>query len=165
MHRAGVSKIFPGKISFPNSSTVPRIALALRRFDAECPPRVRKNLSIAGLVFAWLCANGALLDVVQVVAWTKMFAGYSETMPLGAALSATFDPAKPCELCVGVAQAKDVAQKQLPPLPEQAASKLVLACEFPSALLFPARTERWPATLAGAAPSRCETVPVPPPRA
>ena len=35
---------------------------------------MRKNLAITSLLFAWLCANGALLDAVQVFAWGKMFA-------------------------------------------------------------------------------------------
>ena len=58
-------------------------------------------------MLAWLCANGALLDLVQVFAWSRMFAGYTQTMTVGAALRETFDPAKPCELCLGVADAKD----------------------------------------------------------
>lgn len=125
---------------------------------------MRKNASLAALLLAWLCANGALLDVVQVVAWGRMFSGYRETMSVGAALRATFDPAKPCELCVGVAQAKDVAEKS-PAVPAgRAAEKLVLACETPARLIFVSIPTDWPAALASAGPLRTESVPVPPPR-
>mgnify|MGYP001545559511 CR=1 FL=1 len=125
---------------------------------------VRKNASLACLLLAWLCANGALLDVVQVVAWGKMFAGYNATLSVGAALRATFDPAKPCELCVGVARAKDAAQNQLPAAPERATEKLLLACEAPAAVVWTAPASDWPAERASVAPLRAEPVPVPPPR-
>jgi hypothetical protein len=126
---------------------------------------VRKNLSIASLLLAWLCANGALLDAVQVFAWGKMFAGYTGTMSVTAALRATFDPAKPCELCVTVAAAKDTAQKQLPSQVERAAAdKLLLALHSVARPVFVSPPADWPAALASAAPSRTEPVPLPPPR-
>ena len=127
---------------------------------------MRKKSSIACLFFAWLCANGALLDVVQVFAWGKMFAGYTGTMSVVAALNATFDPAKPCDLCLTVATAKDTAEKQLPAAVSRAsADKLLLALHTPARLIFVSPTADWPAALASAAPSRTEPVPVPPPRA
>jgi hypothetical protein len=75
---------------------------------------VRRTVAITSLLFAWLCANGALLDAVQVFAWGKMFAENARSQPLGAALRATFDPAKPCQFCLGVAAAKETAKQQLP---------------------------------------------------
>jgi len=42
---------------------------------------VRRKFSIGGLLLAWLCANGALWNVVQVVAWAKMLHDYSQVMP------------------------------------------------------------------------------------
>lgn len=126
---------------------------------------MRKKLSIVGLLVAWLCANGALLDVVQVFAWGRMFVGYAESMTVGAALSATFDPAKPCELCVSVAQTKDQQEKQTPAeLLRAKDHSLVLACELPAAIVFSALTRAWPAGPALAPPGRNDPVPVPPPR-
>lgn len=123
-----------------------------------------RKIAIVSLLFAWLCANGALLDGVQVFAWVKMFAGYTQTMPAADALRATFDPAKPCEMCTGVAAAKDVAKKQLPQSVERSAEKIVLALQATPKVILVRVAPEWPAMDALAAPNRCEPVPVPPPR-
>jgi hypothetical protein len=94
-----------------------------------------------------------------------MFTGYSATMNVGAALRATFDPARPCELCVGVASARETAKQQLPAEIERAAEKILLAFHAHAAVVIPPRPAAWPASLACAAPRRREPVPVPPPRA
>ena len=75
---------------------------------------MRRYLSINCLLFAWLCAHGALWNVVQVVAWAKMFHDYSATMPTAEALELTFDASKPCKLCCLAKSAEDTARKQLP---------------------------------------------------
>ena len=125
-----------------------------------------KKLSLVALLIAWLCANGALLDTVQVVAWAKMFAGYAQTMPVQAALRATFDPAKPCEMCIGVAAAKiDLAEKHLPVTPERTGEKLVLALHVAAPIVLNQPAAEWPSSAAVAGPIRTEHVPVPPPRA
>ncbi len=126
---------------------------------------MRRTLAITSLLFAWLCANGALLDAVQVFAWGKMFAENARTQPLGAALRATFDPAKPCEFCLGVAAAKETAQQQLPGSVDHASTeKLVLALHLSTRPFFVAPSADWPVTLASVPPSRTEPVPLPPPR-
>lgn len=127
---------------------------------------MRKKFAIFSLLLAWLCANGALLDGVQVVAWAKMFTGYAQVMPVAEALRTTFDPNRPCNMCLGVAAAKETAKQQLPADVDRAAEKIQLALPAPAALVFvcPSRAE-WPAALASAAPSRTEPVLVPPPRA
>jgi hypothetical protein len=127
---------------------------------------VRKNLSIAGLLFAWLCANGALLDTVQVFAWGKMFSENARTMDLATAFQATFDPAKACDLCMSVAAAKDTTEKQQPVSTEHTAGeKVLLALHATSRPVFLSSSTDWPAALLSAAPSHIESVPVPPPRA
>ena len=125
---------------------------------------MQKKLALSSLLFAWLCANGALLDVVQVLAWGRMFAGYTETMSVTAALRETFDPAKPCAMCVDVAHAKETAKRQLPSAVERSAEKFLLALHTPAPVVFVRTPADWPAALASAAPSRTEPVPVPPPR-
>lgn len=126
---------------------------------------MRKTLSITCLFFAWLCANGALLDAVQVFAWGKMFSENTRTMDVCSALSATFDPANACNICVSVAAAKDTAEHQLPASVERAsAEKLLLALHTPARPIFVSLPADWPATLASVAPSRTEPVPVRPPR-
>lgn len=126
---------------------------------------MRKQVALFSLLFAWLCANGALLDGVQVFAWAKMFAGYARTMPAADALRETFDPAKPCEMCTGVAAAKDVAKKQIPQSVERSAEKIVLALQATPNVILVRVASEWPVMTELAAPSRCEPVPVPPPRA
>lgn len=126
--------------------------------------RLRKKFASFSLLLAWLCANGALWDTVQVFAWAKMFAGFTATMSPVAAAQATFDPAKSCPLCHEVAKAKDTARQQLPATTERAAEKFLLALPEPAALTFTPPPVTWPTPLASVAPSRTEAVPVPPPR-
>lgn len=126
---------------------------------------MRRRVATLSLLFAWICANGAIWDAVQVFAWGKMFAGYAPTFGVATALQLTFDPVKRCELCSGVAQAKETAKQQLPQSVERAAEKLLLAIHSPAPVLFVNSPEPWPAALASAAPERSESVPVPPPRA
>ena len=90
---------------------------------------MQRTFAIASLILAWICANGAVWDAVQVFAWARMFAGYSHTLPARAALRETFDPGKPCAICLAVAKAKEAEQKQAPRPLERSTAKLVLACE------------------------------------
>lgn len=126
-----------------------------------------KPLATAALLLAWLCANGALLDGLQVFAWTRMFANYTQTMSVTAALRETFDPAKPCRLCIHVANAKtDRQQQALPPASERASDKELVLALHPSAKLVLARpAEQWPESRLNLGSIRDEDVPVPPPRA
>lgn len=126
---------------------------------------MRKKVATLSLLLAWLCANGALLDGVQVFAWAKMFAGYARVMPMGEALRVTFDPNRPCDMCLGIAAAKEHAKQQLPQTPEQTLEKLLLAYHASTVFIVPQEPTQWPAVLASTAPSRVEKVPVPPPRA
>jgi hypothetical protein len=128
------------------------------------PTRVRNKIASLALACAWLCANGALLDAVQVFAWAKMFTGYTQTMSVATALQKTFDPAQRCEMCDGVAAAKESSREHHPRAVEQSAEKLLLALHRPAPLVFDRAPGDWPSSLALVAPSRTEAVPVPPPR-
>jgi hypothetical protein len=125
---------------------------------------VRRTLAFPCLLLAWLCANGAVWDALQVVAWTRMFANYTQTMPMSAAWRETFDGSKPCAMCRGVAKAKETAQKQLPPPAEQGEIKFVLALESFDAPVFVNNPGRWTRVAAGTHPERTDPVPLPPPR-
>lgn len=126
---------------------------------------MRKTLPTFALLLAWLCANGALLDAVQVFAWAKMFAGYAETMSVPTALRKTFDPSQRCEMCLGVAAARESTQGQVPQTVEHTAEKLLLALHRPAKIVFTPPAADWPPALASVAPTRRDEVPVPPPRA
>jgi hypothetical protein len=96
------------------------------------------------MIIAWACAHGAIWDVVQVVAWARMFAGNAQTMPVASALAATLDGSRPCELCSGVAAAKDVTRKQAPQGVERSVEKLQLACEVSVTLFIEPPCSGWP---------------------
>jgi hypothetical protein len=125
---------------------------------------VRRRVATFSLLFAWVCANGAIWDAVQVFAWGKMFAGYTQAMTVPAALRETFDPAKPCEMCLGVASAKETAKQQLPQSVERSTEKLLLAIHSPAGIVFENIPQEWPVTRASVVLVRTEPVPVPPPR-
>jgi hypothetical protein len=127
---------------------------------------VRRNFSIGCLLFAWLCANGALWNVVQVVAWAKMFHDYSATMPAAEALERTFDASKPCKFCCIAKSAEETARKQLPfkAVLGGGAEKLILIAECASDIVVPAPDFIWPGATDDTGLIRKEAVPVPPPR-
>ncbi len=68
---------------------------------------MRRSLAASALLLAWLCAQGFLLDSVQVFAWAKMYAGYARTLSWSAAVAETFDPGKPCAICCAVRKARE----------------------------------------------------------
>jgi hypothetical protein len=139
--------------------------IAPRRFLSRTQRVVRRRFSLLCLLLAWLCANGAVWNVVQVVAWTKMFHQYSQVMPVVQALKITFDGSAPCDLCVVVQTAEDRAGKQLPQAAALGASdKLVLACETSTPLVNVEISAGWPGVAHDAGLTRTERVPVPPPR-
>ena len=127
---------------------------------------MRRHVSAAFLLFAWLCANGALLNIVQVVAWAKMFHDYSQVMPVARALQVTFDGSKPCEICSVVQKAQDTARDQSPRSEALGASteKILLVSESVPVLVLVAPDLTWPGAVGAAGLTRTEAVPVPPPR-
>ena len=140
-----------------------RLAPPVRHEDIGA---VRRPLPTACLIFAWLCANGAIWDAAQILAWAKMFAGYAQTLSVGAALEETFDSSKPCDMCRTVAKAKEAEQQQTAQTIERATEgKLLLACEIPARVVIEVPFAAWPDVASRLAPLRTEPVPVPPPRA
>ncbi|MBL9210660.1 MAG: hypothetical protein JNL92_09325 [Opitutaceae bacterium] len=59
---------------------------------------MRQRLQLGLVFFAWLMATGSQWDLVQVVAWGRMFTGYSSEMSLAAAAKKTFS-GELCSLC------------------------------------------------------------------
>lgn len=125
---------------------------------------MRRHLSLACLLLGWLCATGALLDVAQAFAWTRMFVGYTRTMSPGQAISRTFDPGKPCALCLAVQRARETSRKQLPAAPPVVAKQMVLICEPAETAAPPSSFCAWPESSGPRLPSWCPPVAVPPPR-
>jgi hypothetical protein len=125
---------------------------------------VRRVSCFVCLLVAWLCANGAVLDVAQVCAWGRMFAHYVQAMPVETALSRTFDPGQPCELCLAVQQARAAGREQSPAPPPASSVRLVLISQQTEPLVPPAVPCDRLGAVAVRPPIRRDPVPVPPPR-
>ena len=126
---------------------------------------VRRTLSTIALLLAWLCANGAVWNVVQLVAWTKMFHDYAQVMPVATALRVTFDGSAPCDLCQLSQNAQDTARDQLPRDAALGGSdRLLLACETATPVVVRAPDFSWPGLVHEAGTMRRDPVPLPPPR-
>ncbi len=123
---------------------------------------MRSRLSIWCLLAAWLCANGALLDLEQAYAWARMFAGYVQTLPLGQAAALTLDPSKPCPICRAVQQARDCGAKQ--PVAAPAAERITFASPSSEVALDRAPERDWARPESAFAPVRREAVRLRPPR-
>ena len=125
---------------------------------------MHRRIAILSLLFAWLCANGILLDAMQLVAWGKMFAGYSQSMSVGQALKETFDPAKPCEMCSRIAKVKDEVKEKMPLPEQQHGGKFVLAIHTVDSPVFRNDPGEWMNSPATRLTERTDPVPLPPPR-
>ena len=123
---------------------------------------MRRIISILSLSLAWLCANGALWDAVQVFAWGKMVHEYSRFMTLAQAVEITFDGSAPCELCIAV----DDATQGQPPEQQVARSheRVLLACQASERVVLTVPEFTWPGVFPDIGLTRTEPVPVPPPR-
>lgn len=75
---------------------------------------MRRQFQVFGCLAAWLIAMGGQWDLVQVVAWSRMFAGYAQTMSLTAATQKTFS-GQMCRLCQVAQKGKQAQEKNAPP--------------------------------------------------
>jgi hypothetical protein len=127
-------------------------------------PAVRRKLSIACLLLAWLCANGAVWNVVQVVGWAKMIRDYAQVMPVAQAVQVTFDGSAPCDLCTIAQTGQDAARDNPAPAALGGGEKILLIAECVPAPVLVAPDFSWPGVANDAGLTRTESVPVPPPR-
>lgn len=128
-------------------------------------PAVHRNLAVTCLLLAWLCANGAVWNVVQVAGWVKMFHGYAQVMPAAQALELTFDGTAPCDLCHLAQEGQDATRDpQAPAAPGGGAEKILLIAECTASPVLVAPDFAWPGVANDAGLARTEAVPVPPPR-
>ena len=126
---------------------------------------VLRRLPTFALLCAWLCASGALLDMAQVFAWTRMFAGYARSESIVAAAKETFDPAKPCALCCAVGKAREASRQHGPAVPAAASERMVLILERPVPFVPASDGRGWPDVKSSRATALSGDVPVPPPKA
>jgi len=126
---------------------------------------VRHRISITCLLFAWLCANGAVWNVVQVVGWAKMLHDNSRVMSAAKAIQVTFDGSKPCQFCHLSQAAQDTARKQQPSAADLGSSdKILLAFHVAAPLVLNVPDSTWPGAVHATGLVRTNPVPVRPPR-
>jgi hypothetical protein len=125
---------------------------------------VRRSFRITGLVIAWLCANGAFLDVVQVFAWGRMFVGYARTLSIAEAAVQTFDPGKPCPICLAVRRARATEKRRQSAAVPTSVTKALLARMQNEPFILPLIRPEWPDADSVMMGSWLPPVPVPPPR-
>ncbi len=123
-----------------------------------------RRLASISLLCAWLFASGAVLDVAQGVAWTRMFAGYVRTESIVAAARDTFDPGKPCALCRCVSQARGASGHPGPAVVSAGTEKMVLILEPASPFIAISSSPEWSERMFLRPQARGGDVPVPPPR-
>jgi hypothetical protein len=123
-----------------------------------------RRVSIIALFAAWFCASGAMLDVFQVLAWAKMFTQNTQLMPVAEAVVETFDPNKPCPICMAVRRAREESRREQPANAAREIEKIVLTLHEVDPVILDRESEDWPAALVAAPKTWCIPVPVPPPR-
>lgn len=124
-----------------------------------------RRLSAIILMAAWLCASGALLQIAQVYAWTRMFSGYVQCCGLEDAAVRTFDPAHPCAICRAIERAAEQRSRHDAPNAQDLASvKLLLVCETTDTVVPPRDMPGWATAETAALPGPVREVAVPPPR-
>ena len=125
---------------------------------------MRQRLQLSALLLAWLMATGSQWDVVQVFAWGRMFASYSQTMPLASALRLTFQPDHMCSVCKMVKAAKQ-QQEQSPMAPSKALGKILLVfAPVPVVVIASMSSEQWPTGSKSMCSAERGAPPIPPPR-
>jgi hypothetical protein len=123
-----------------------------------------RRLPALSLLLAWLCASGAMLDIAQVFAWTRMFAGYTTTKSVVAAAKETFDPDKPCAICRALSKAREASDQHGPAVPTGASEKIILILDGSTCFVPLSARQNWPEPIQGPAVARIGDVPVPPPK-
>lgn len=128
---------------------------------------MRQRLQIICCLFAWFIATGCQWDLAQLVAWGRMFAGYSQAMSLGAAARKTFS-GEMCGLCKVVQAGKqEQEQSASKPLPGKGDVKLLDACPVTAMAKVPPPIRRIVGLVAstpGSAGRERMPPPLPPPR-
>jgi hypothetical protein len=122
---------------------------------------MRRHLQVLTLCLAWLCANGAMWDAVQVFAWGKMIRDYAQIMSFTQAVKKTFDGSGTCEICAVVDDVKANTPAQQV---ERSHERVLLALQTSEEFLMNAPAFAWPGVAHDSGLTRTDPVPVPPPR-
>lgn len=129
---------------------------------------MRRQFSFILTLVAWLLATGSHWDVVQTFAWGRMFATYSQSMPLLQAVQKTFSSDGMCGICHAVASAKQdsTADSTSSGTGEKFPGKILLVfAPVPSLSIEAPETASWSLSDQSIPVTERATPPLPPPRA
>ena len=85
-----------------------------------------------------------MLGMAQVVAWARMFAGYTRTESFAAAAGDTFDPERPCAMCRVLSRVRETCGGRAPAVPAPSAEKVVLVVERAEPFIPVRAAQEWP---------------------
>jgi hypothetical protein len=125
---------------------------------------MRQRLQLFALLLAWFVATGSQWDLMQVFAWSRMFAGYSRIMSVESALRLTFKPDNMCSVCKMVKAAKQ-QQEQTPAAPSKTSGKILLVfAPVPTVVVASIPSGRWLVGMITMRSAERGAPPIPPPR-
>jgi hypothetical protein len=116
------------------------------------------------ILSAWLLATGSQWDLVQTVAWAKMFSDNVRTMPVDAALARTFSPEGRCEMCSVVSTAKHQDNPDQTPAGKSPGELLLVYMPAASVVIAPPASHMLALTEVPLVGLDRTAPPVPPPR-
>jgi hypothetical protein len=105
-----------------------------------------------------------MVDLTQVFAWSRMFAGHSRAESFAAAARDTFDPGKSCEICRVVSEARDASGQRGPAVPSAGCDRMVLIVDRSVVVVAAVAKRTWKRVSAVSGAVGAADVPVPPPR-
>jgi hypothetical protein len=126
---------------------------------------VFKRVASLFLLMGWLFASGAMLDVTQVVAWSRMFSANMKTDTVIEAVENTFHTGKMCSLCKAVAKAREATKREAAQSNTLEVQKLILIVEDAQTFKSVREVASWSFIDHVTHYSHSEEIPVPPPRA
>lgn len=126
-----------------------------------------RRLQLLSVLAAWLLASGSQWDVMQVLAWGRMVAVYSQNMSVVEAVQLTFRREGMCDVCRLVESAKHQEQEQAGAVPgadQREGKVLFFQPAAGETIRVAGADERWALTHDALPPSERAAPPAPPPR-
>lgn len=128
---------------------------------------MRRRLFLVLTLSTWLLATGCPWDLMQTVAWGRMFVSYSRSMPLVQAVKKTFSGDAMCGVCELVQDARHRTESDGAKVPGPKTPEKIFFVAPQRALVFAAAADRCtglvPRVTALASADRARP-PLPPPR-
>ncbi|MBL9137530.1 MAG: hypothetical protein JNK85_16780 [Verrucomicrobiales bacterium] len=75
-----------------------------------------RGVRLTAIILALALSMGLDWAALQAVAWTRMLAGFSQSMPIGQAITQTLDGLHPCTLCLAIRRGREAERKTSSPI-------------------------------------------------